>query len=307
MEVHATLIGTIEVSRNQNYNRGVALYDQGLYTESIAEFERVLETIPEGDSPERRFASFYMCEAYANLSLAHLRMNMYRRAEEELKLALMLHPEYADLHFCLAVTYYKQGHYATAEQHFTKSLEINPKYARAMLYLGMTRLRQGSESGLETISEAVSLEPAYQGDEYKRAMKLYRAGDLDECLRLIEEIAETDVDHISLLLESGLKLMAAKMYREAALQFLEAVSFCPHYADVRHYLGLCYMQQGMVDLAVGQFTKALKVNPDFVAARISLALAYEESGRHDLAVLESERILESDPENAEAARITKAG
>jgi len=301
------LIGTIEVSRNQNYNRGVALYDQGLYTESIAEFERVLETVPEEDAPERRFASFYMCEAYANLSLAHLRMNMYRRAEEELKLALMLHPEYADLHFCLAVTYYKQGHYTTAEQHFAKALEINPKYARAMLYLGMTKLRQGSESGLETISKAVSLEPAYRGDEYKRAMKLYRAGDLDECLRLIEEIGETDVDQISLLLESGVKLMNAKMYREAALQFLEAVSFCPHYPDVRHYLGLCYLQQGMVDLAVGQFRKALEVNPDFVAARISLALAYEETGRHGLAVQESERILASDPDNAEAARITKAG
>lgn len=297
------MIGTIEVSRNENYSRGVALYDQGLYTESIAEFERVLETIPEEDAPERRFASFYMCEAYANLSLAHLRMNMYRRAEEELKQALVIHPEYADLHFSLAVTYYKQGHYTTAEEHFTKALQINPKYARAMLYLGMTKLRQGCESGIETMSEAVSLEPAYHGDEYKQAMKLYRTGDLDECLRLIEEIAETDVDHISLLLESGLKLMAAKMYREAALEFLEAVSFCPHYADVRHYLGLCYLQQGMVDLAVGQFRKALTVNPDFVAARVSLALAYAESGRHDLAIQEGESVLKSDPDNAEVQQM----
>ena len=78
-----SLIGTIDVSKNENYNRGVELYDQGSYTESIAAFERVLKSSDEG-SPEHKFASFYMCEAYANLGLTHLRMNMYRRAEKEI-------------------------------------------------------------------------------------------------------------------------------------------------------------------------------------------------------------------------------
>jgi len=301
------VIGTIEVSKNENYIRGLALYDQGLYTESIAEFERVLEAVPEENAPERRFANFYMCEAYANLGLAHLRMNMYRRAEEELKLALMIHPDYADLHFCLAVTHYKQGHYHKSEQGFRKALEINPRYARARIYLGMARLRQSDEGGQADITDAACLEPTYRCEAHERAMTLYRSGDLDRCLQLLEEVAETDTDHVSTALETGLRLMNAKKYEEATQAFLAAVSFCPKYADLRHYLGLCYLQQGMIEQAVGQFRTALEINPEFIAARTSLAVVYEKLGEVDMARLESERVLTQDPDNSEAARIVAKG
>lgn len=293
------MIGTIDVSKNQSYNRGVALYDQGLYTESIAEFERVLESSEE-HSPEHRFASFYMCEAYANLGLTHLRMNMYRRAEKELKLALMLNPDFADLHCCLAVTCYKQGRYDEAETHLEQAVKVNDKYARAMMYLGMTRLRKGDEKGLVDAATAASLEPTFRGDKYDKAISLYKNGDLDRCLQLLEEVAEMDTDRISVIMDKGLSLMNLGRYQEAAKVFLEAVSVCPQYADVRHYLGLCYLNQGMVDIAIGQFRKAIEINPSFKAARTSLAGAYAKSGRTDLAIRELQQVLEHDPGNVDA-------
>jgi tetratricopeptide (TPR) repeat protein len=256
----------------------VALYDQGLYTESIAEFERVLEAVPDEAAPERRFASFYMCEAYGNLGLAHLRMNMYRRAEEELKLALMIHPNYPDLHLCLAVTHYKQARYRTAETHLLRALEINPRYAKARMYLGMTRLRRGDNEGLKDISDSTCVEPAYQGTRYEQAMSVYQTGDLDRCLQLLEEVAETDADQVSTALENGLRLMNAGNCEDATKAFLEAVSVCPNYADLRHYLGLCYLEQGMLEQAIGQLRTALEINPDFAAARTTLAVAYKKAG-----------------------------
>lgn len=296
------MIGTIDASKNHNYNRGVSLYDQGLYTESIAEFEQVLGSVSE-NSPEHRFASFYMCEAYVNLGLTHLRMNMYRRAEKELKLALVLNPDYADIHCCLAVTCYKQGRYDEAETHLKKALRNNTTYARASMYLGMTRLRKGNSKGLGDITQAVSIEPAYQGEKYEKAMSLYHGGDLDRCLQVMEEITETDTDRISDLLDRGLSLMNSAQYEDAAKEFLEAVSYCPQYADLRHYLGLCYLNQDMVDLAVGQFRKALDINPKFNAAHISLASAYAKEGKTDLAVKELEHVLDIDPDNIDADSI----
>jgi tetratricopeptide (TPR) repeat protein len=272
------LTSAIEVSKSDNYSRGVALYDQGLYTESIAEFERVLEAVPE-DRPERKFASFYMCEAYANLGLTHLRMNMYRRAEEELNLALMIHPNYPDIHFCLAVTFYKQARYQRAETHLKRALEINPRYARARMYLGMTRLRRGDIEGLGDISESTCIEPAYQGVQYGRAMSLYQSGDLDRCLHLLEEVAETDADQVSTALEAGLRLMNMGQSEEATKAFLEAVAVCPNYADLRHYLGLCYLEQGMLEMAIGQLRHAIEINPDFVEAQTTLAIAVEMAGQ----------------------------
>jgi tetratricopeptide (TPR) repeat protein len=293
------LIGTIDVSKNENYNRGIELYDQGLYTESIAAFERVLES-SDDCTPEHKFASFYMCEAYANLGLTHLRMNMYRRAEKELKLALVLHPDYADLHCCLAVTCYKQGRYDEAETHLKKAAKINPEYSRALMYLGMTRLRRGNVKGLDDIAKAMSLEPSFRSDKYDRVVALYESGDLDRCLQLVEEIAETDTDHISMLLNKGLNSMNTGDYQEATRDFLDAVSISPQYADVRHYLGLCYLNQDMVDLAIGQFRKSLDINPSFKAARLSLAGAYVKAGKTDAAMEELHQVLALDPGNVEA-------
>lgn len=291
------------VSKNEHYNRGIVLYDRGLYAEAIAEFEQVLGSASHDYAPERKLASFHMCEAYANLGLAHLRRSMYRRAEEELRYALMIHPQYADLHCYLGVVYYKEGRYDSAEEQFREALAINPEFARALMYLGMTRLLTGNEDGLASIADAVFLQPAYNDDRCKRVLAMHSAGDTDQAIRLLGEIAETDVDRIGYLLEKGLKLMGEEKYSEAASAFLEAMPICPHYADLRHYLGLCYMHQDMLQEAIAQFRKALVINLNFVAARVNLAATYHKAGMADLAVEELDRVLRLTPENPEAVRI----
>lgn len=296
------MLEILEVSDNEFYNRGITFYDHGQYAEAIVEFQRVLEFDQEDESPERRLASFYICEAYANLGLAHLRMGMFQRASDELKKALNLHPEYADLNFYLAIVHYKQGRYHKAEKQLQKALSINPRYAKALMYLGLARLRKGSEDGLASIEEAVTAEPAFSDDKYEQALSMYREGARDQVLGLIEEVAEIDVDQIRYLLDKGLKLFRRRKYADAANVFLEASSICPHYADVRNYLGTCYMRQGILDLAIGQFVKALEINPEFISARVNLATAYEKDDQPELAVEELNRILMLDPRNPTARR-----
>ncbi len=296
------MIAAMDVSKFENYNRGVSLYDQGLYTESIEEFEQVID-IAEENSPEWKLASFYMCEAYTNLGQSHLRMSMFRRAEKELKLAVLMHPDYADLHCSLGITCYKQGRYDESQSHLDKALEINPTYARALVYRGMSRLRKGDPNGMRDLSDGVSAEPVFCGDKYAKAVALYHSGDLDRCLLLMEEIAETDTDQAGDALNRGLELMNRCQYEEAAQEFLGAVSSCPQYADLRHHLGVCYLNQGMVDVAIGQFRKAVEINPSFKAARISLAGAYAKAGKVDLAARELQAVKQMDPHNIEAGRL----
>ena len=296
-----TLIGTL--TRNENYNRGITFYDDGQYTEAIAEFQRVLESALEDDAPERKLASFYTCEAYATLGLAHLNMDAYRRAEEEIKAAIAIHPEYADLSFHLAMVYYRQRRYAKAERQLKKAIAINPKYARGLMYLGLSLLHRGNSAGIEDVEWAVAIQPAYQSEEYRQALFLYRQGDTTRAIRYLEEVAETDVDHISGLMNRGLKLMKEREYGDATNAFLEAISLCPDYADLRHYLGLCYMRQGMLEIATGQFAKALELNPNFVTAAVNLAIAYEKDGKHDHAIQTLEQIRNSAPENLIASKL----
>lgn len=291
---------TGKVARSQYYSRGIDFYDRGLYTEAIAEFERVLKTIPSKDAPERKLASFYMGESYANLGLAHLRMRMYQRAEEELKFALVLHPEYADLNFHLGVVLYRRGKHSDSTPLFRKALSINPAYAKAMIYLGLSRLRQDDAGGMMHIREAVEIQPAYADAIYLRANEAWEAGEADEAATLLEELAETDIDASTHLLERGLEFLRESMFAEASEALREAVALHPNYADLRNYLGQSYLWQDMTDLAIAQFQKAIEINPSFVGAHMNLASAYERDGRIDEARAELTRALKINRSNPEA-------
>jgi len=288
------------VGRTECYSRGMGLYDRGLYAEAIAEFERVLKSVSQQDAPERKLASFYMGESYANLGLAHLRMRMYQRAEEELRFALVLHPEYADLNFHMGVVYYKQGKLEDAALSFEKAISINPGYAKAVLYLGLSRLQRHDPAGIANVREAAEMQPAYRDARYVRAMEMWEAGEPRQTILLIEDLVETDVDASARLQERGLEFLREGKYDEAAEVLSEAADMHPQYADIRNYLGQGYLGQGMVDLAMGQFQRALDINPSFVGARMNLAAAYEQGGRPEDARSELKRVLEIDPTNLEA-------
>ena len=291
---------TERVARSEFYSRGIDFYDRGLYTEAIAEFERVLEAIPTKDAPERKLASFYMGESYANLGLAHLRMGMYHRAEEELKFALVLHPDYADLNFHLGVVLYRSGKYSDSTPLLRKALSINPAYAKAMIYLGLSRLRQDDAGGMTHIREAVETQPAYACAIYRRANEAWEAGEALEAVTLLEELAETDIDASTHLLERGLEFLRESMFTEASEALKEAVALHPQYADLRNYLGQSYLWQDMTDLAIAEFQKAIEINPSFVGAHMNLASAYERDGRIDEARAELTRALEINRSNPEA-------
>lgn len=291
---------TIFMGRDKHYSRGIQLYDSGLYTEAIAEFERVLGRDVQPNTPERRLASFFLGEAYTNLGLAHLRMNMYSRAEEEIRFALVLHPEYADLHFHLGQVMYRQNRYDEALLELQTALKINPKFARALIYLGLTRLRMGGDSGLADIANAVAMQSAYDDERYDKALVYYRDGKTGEALTLIEEVADLDLDQAGYLIERGLELMQRNEYAEALEVFDEAANVCPQYADVRRNLALCMVHEGRLDEAIGEFLEALAINPSFVGARIDLADTYAKKGERDRAIAEFERIIETDPDNLTA-------
>jgi tetratricopeptide (TPR) repeat protein len=257
----------------------------------------------EHECPEWRLASFYLGEAYANLGKVHLRLNMLTEAEQELSCALEQHPDYADLHLNLGAVYYKRGRYAKADESIRTALYINPRFARALIYRGLTLLRTGNENGLADVAAAVVLEPAYDDERYERSIAFYRDGDIEQALIGFEEIADTDLDQIRTLLERGVQMLENHAYVEALDALIEAVAICPHYADLRHYLGICYTHREMTDQAIQEFRKAIEINPSFVVARMSLATAYLKIGQTGLAVAELQAVLQIDPDYVAARQL----
>lgn len=64
------------------------------------------------------------------------RLGRNEEAEECLRKALKVDPDYDEAHYNLGYSYKKKGEFALSEKHLRRAIEIDPKYARAYAELG---------------------------------------------------------------------------------------------------------------------------------------------------------------------------
>jgi tetratricopeptide (TPR) repeat protein len=79
------------------------------------------------------------------------RLERHDEAEECLRKALKVDPDYDEAHYNLGYSYRRQGKFALAEKHLRRAIEIDPKYALAYAELGALLAGQKNR-----IKEAVS-------------------------------------------------------------------------------------------------------------------------------------------------------
>src|SRR2546425_3950389 len=122
--------------RNEQYDRAIRLFDQGLYDEAIESFANVHRN-GYRDPLTERLALFYSAESHANLGHGAVKHGAWDRAEEHFRAALAIHPQYADLHFSLALVLRRKLEFDAALQELDAALEINPRFAKAHFHHGL--------------------------------------------------------------------------------------------------------------------------------------------------------------------------
>ncbi len=123
------------LGRNNHYDTGIHLFDQGFYAEAIAEL--TLAGPQGGDELTGRLALFYIAESYTHLGLAALEKQQYDAAANAFAEALAINPHYADLHFHAGRAARGAGDFAAALAAFESALTVNPRYAKAHFYRGL--------------------------------------------------------------------------------------------------------------------------------------------------------------------------
>ena len=98
-------------------------------------------------------------------------------------------------------------------------------------------------------------------------------------------------------------------YVAALADLREVVDNHPHFADVRHLMGLCFSFLGQPDAALEQFEAALEENDCYIEAQLNRAITLNELGRYDEAKDAFERAAECEKQeggrfsSSESARI----
>jgi len=78
--------------------------------------------------------------------------------------------------------------------------------------------------------------------------------------------------------KKGKDFLEKGLYKEALINFLNALKDHSDWPDLHNYLGLTYNLLGDLEEAVKQFKTAIKMNKEYIEAHLNLALTYNDLG-----------------------------
>jgi Tfp pilus assembly protein PilF len=233
------------------------------------------------------------------LSKERLNGGKLDEALTEMRKAVALKPDFADLRFSLGTLLVNASRPDEAREHFLHALKINPKFFKAKISLARAEFLCGErERTTERLETARDDCPSFYRENLDRLIRMIRIGEDSDGIRQgFHEILEDRPSSAQVRREIAVQAIQNGDYAEAIRELKKAIAANPDYPDLHNYLGIAYGNSGMGDDSVEEFETALKINPYYLKARLNLALALYDQGRCAEAQNHIERVLTVQPEN----------
>jgi len=173
-------------------------------------------------------AAFGELKASVDKAIELTKAGKLDEAEVLYKDAITKSPQYAVLHYNLAIVYMMKNNAAAAEAEYLKAIELQPE----------------------------------QSDAYAGITNLYLAtGKADKALEIVNKAAAERPDDAKLQLQLGVIHFNTGKPDEAATAIKKAGSLDPSLAEVHFYLGSIAVGQGKTDECIAELEKYLASSP----------------------------------------------
>jgi tetratricopeptide (TPR) repeat protein len=160
----------------EQFDKAVALTNEGKLAEAEAAYKAILETTP--DVPE----------VYQNLGFIQRQNKDYAASEASYQKALELRPDSADIAAGLAELYQETGQAEKAIALMQKQASANPTDARAQLNQGIFLLNAGrSVEAIEAFQAAIAADPELAEAYYFLGTQLVGQGKVPEAIQSLEK------------------------------------------------------------------------------------------------------------------------
>lgn len=233
--------------------------------------------------------------AHSGLGIELLGVGQYKRAADELHIALTMMPRDDYFHERLGVALLQLGDQATAQRELETAAAINPRNARAIRLLGDIAFAEGDPAKATALYEkSAKVDPVPTTRAALAAMR----GKTDEAIALYRQAVarqplrpELHNDLAALLARSGHDT-------EAVSEYEEALRLAPLQYDARMNLGTLLIRLQRTDEAVAHFERAAQSRPESPEPHIYLALVFARTGRTAEAIREASTARAINPESA---------
>ena len=223
--------------------------------------------------------------AHQDLAAAYLQIDQVDDAIVELKEAIELSPDLAQLHYDLGTAYKLQDDAVDAIPELQKAEKLNPlgyepAYVLGLLYMQVARYPEAAQQ-LET---SLKLHPqngdgwATLGSVYNRLDRLPEAAAaLREAIKQMPDQSDSHLILASVLVKQSDTAGAAQERKIAADLMRRHMNL--QRAEVATNSGKSQLASGNLDDAIIQFRDALSFDPDYAEAHLKLAEALEKQGK----------------------------
>ena len=192
---------------------------------------------------------------------------------------------------------------SAAENELALAAQAHTGDPETLYWLGVVRfLRGNAAAAIETLGEAVAVQPRFSEARFKLAEALADVGRVDEALAAYTEALRMDpYRHASAWNDMGFQYLQAGDMDEAAPALRRAIGLDPRFVEARANLGAALLSRGDLDAATVQFEAALRYEPEYQPALGNLGVVYLQQGRLADARGMFERLLVANPRDRQAA------
>uniref|UniRef100_A0A8C6W6P1 Tetratricopeptide repeat domain 6 n=1 Tax=Nannospalax galili TaxID=1026970 RepID=A0A8C6W6P1_NANGA len=246
--------------------------------------------------------------AYINIGLIHLlHLDNYTEAFRKFSEAIKIDPLYIQSYICRAETYNKLHKLKNAVSELSRAIHLQPDGIQLYLirgqYLLMMKCYDLAKFTIYQVAEMnkglIELSPIQQAVIY-----LF-CENHDKAIQVLDGVTcnRPEIATYALLAKAQMK---AKKTKEAVRIFKKALEIYAHSdkgphataisADCLYNLGLCYMEEGSLQMAFDSFTKSVKANPEFAEAFYQRGLCKIKLNR-DNSILDFNRAITLNPKH----------
>jgi protein O-GlcNAc transferase len=264
-------------------NLGMALCQAQRAKDGVPVLERAVSLAPQNPT------------AHENLAAAYIQLSQFDDAVTQLRVALELTPDAPQLHYNLGLALKMKDDAADAIPEFKKAETLDPSSSEAPYALGLLYLQAGRYAdAARELTASLKLQPA-NGDGWATLGSVYNhldqlpeaAAALQEAIRQRPDQPDPYLTYAAVLVKQNQPEQATAERRKAAE--LMRANMNRQRAEVSSNSGNDLLKDGKVGDAIVEFRNALSFDPDYAEAHLGLAKALEQQGKGAEAALERQK------------------
>jgi tetratricopeptide (TPR) repeat protein len=197
-----------------------------------------------------------------------------------------------------ALSYQRQKQWRKAAQFYQQALLLRPEWPEVHYRLGVVleNLDQPT-AAIQCYRRAIAQKPNYFPPYYSLGIILQKQGQLQEAVDCYQQGIQINLTEPNLYSNLGCTLTQQGNF-DRAIEWLEkGIQQCPDNAVLYNNLAYALFTQGKLDQAIDYYLQAVQLDGSLIDAQVNLGTAFQKQGLHTVAIRYFQQVLEQKPES----------